>query len=351
MMKVLIPSEMQPNDGWIWFRLHTIFTIADVDIDPMALIDAASGYCFGMVLVDPAKPGLSKKLRSVFRDANRKAGQWPKALYLALEEPTEAVVRACAEKSGIDVRVVPQAVLDPAVQDFTESFNRSLSGNRDDEDFDPDEFEAARQFLPDAYDPCPCASGKKYKFCCKPVFRHIVGAMAAFEDGNQAAALRELDIAKIRVGETAEILSRYGIVYSANDRGKALDFFRRALQVNPQHPRTHYLLGLDHAENGRLKEAKESYRTAIANYPESDRYHLNESWNNLANIHHREGDMALAKEAWEKAVMYMPADKTARDNLIHFVYDNPELDAGLREPNPFLLRLLERGSGLNLPKP
>lgn len=32
---------------------------------------------------------------------------------------------------------------------------------------DQKDIEAAQRMIPEPYDPCPCASGKKFKFCCK----------------------------------------------------------------------------------------------------------------------------------------------------------------------------------------
>jgi hypothetical protein len=35
------------------------------------------------------------------------------------------------------------------------------------------------------------------------------------------------------------------------------------------------------------------------------------------------GDLVKAKIAWEKALLFLPSDKTARDNLAYFIYDRP----------------------------
>lgn len=101
----------------------------------------------------------------------------------------------------------------------------------------------ARQMIPDSYDLCPCASGKKYKFCCKVIFREIVEAMAASEEGDFRGALAWMDKAKEKVGETSEVLCRYAIVHCRKSENDALGYLTRALEANPKHPRTHFFLG------------------------------------------------------------------------------------------------------------
>ena len=147
--------------------------------------------------------------------------------------------------------------------------------------------------------------------------------MVAAEDGNYAEALKWIDKAKSVVGETPEVLCREAIVYSYFDSEKSEDILKQCLSVNPYHPRAHYVRGLTLKEQGDLQGAIKAYETAIENYPESDHYHLNETYNNLGTTFHAIGDLARAKIAWEKALLFLPSDKTARDNLAHFIYHRP----------------------------
>jgi tetratricopeptide (TPR) repeat protein len=105
-------------------------------------------------------------------------------------------------------------------------------------------------------------------------------------------------------------------------------------------PRAHYLLGLDHSEHERLEEATAAYERATECYPATDKFHLNETWNNLANVYYRRGSVQEAKGAWEKAVTYAPHDELTRRNLRQFIYDNDALSSETRTPSPFVARLL-----------
>ena len=46
---------------------------------------------------------------------------------------------------------------------------------------------------PDLYSPCPCGSGKKFKFCCQAIYRGIEHAVQQDQAGQHEAALRTMD--------------------------------------------------------------------------------------------------------------------------------------------------------------
>jgi len=64
-----------------------------------------------------------------------------------------------------------------------------------------DEQRTGQAFIPDSYDLCPCASGLKYKVCCKPILKEITYAMTAAEEGNLKEALEWMDKAKSWFGK------------------------------------------------------------------------------------------------------------------------------------------------------
>ena len=169
--------------------------------------------------------------------------------------------------------------------------------------------------LPDSYDFCSCASGKKYKYCCKAILREITEAMVAAEDGNLKEALDWINKAKKIVGETAEVLCRESVVYSFFDMEKSNFLLGKSLELNPKHPRAHYLCGINFTQQGDNSSAINEYKIAIANYPETDHYHLNEAYNNLGTAFYAVGDLVNARIAWEKVVLFVPADDMARKNL------------------------------------
>ncbi len=309
--------------------------------DIYVLLDAASTYLLGHLLYLGEAPS-RRELTDLFKQARKQSKRWPKKLLITSEDPVEDLLKAIAADLGIVPEVIPLPYLDLILGPLNESFARFRSGKKEPV-ADPEEtapHELATALIPDSYDLCPCASGKKYKFCCKIILYEVTEAMCAVEEGNFEAAVKWLDQAKEKVGETAEVLARYGIAYSLKSETRYLEYLHRALEANPNHPRTHYLLGLHHRESGRLKEAAAAYEKAIQNYPVTDKFHLNETWNNLGSVYFDLGDLDKAKGAWEKALMYMPSDSMTKKNLRDFIYDNPEVPRDLRRPSPFVVRYL-----------
>ncbi|MCB1181045.1 MAG: tetratricopeptide repeat protein [Chlamydiia bacterium] len=193
-----------------------------------------------------------------------------------------------------------------------QQFREQLKNNQRDVD------EAAEQMIPQPYSPCTCASGKKFKFCCKPIFHCVVEAMCAAEDGLHEEALQWISKAEKIVGNTAEVLCRKAIIYSFTDRQRYVEYLQKCLEVNPQHPRAHYLKGIDSNKKGDYEAAIAAYLKAIQYYPSTDHYHLNEVYNNLANVYHQIGEHTKAIAAWKTALEYSSTDKMARMNLQKF---------------------------------
>jgi len=166
----------------------------------------------------------------------------------------------------------------------------------------------------------------------------MIEAMYAAEEGSHDEALKWMEAAKSKVGETAEILCRYAVVYFFFDKKKSGEYLDRCLKEAPHHPRANYLKGINLKARGDLKGAVEAYRSAIEHYPQSDRYHLNETLNNLGSAYYDMGNYAEAKSAWEKALVYLPEDHMVKENLYHLIYNNPSVPEEIREISPFIER-------------
>lgn len=331
-------DQFRVNEAWIIFRLQTLDTIAGDPFDIYVLMDAASGYIFGHLLVRDEAPS-AQETQALFKKAHKTKRAWPTKLIAEKLDPALGIFQAQAQAAGFALEVVPTTYLKDMMAPVQQSFDAFRAKDAPVAPRHPSEAEQARSLIPDSYDPCPCASGKKFKFCCKPIFQEIMQAMCATEEGRPGEALRWLDKAKAKVGETAELLCRYAIVHSHSSDAKFHEYLQRTLEKNPNHPRAHYLLGLDHSEHDRLEDAAAAYERAIECYPPTDKFHLNETWNNLGNVYYRADRLQEAKGAWEKALTYAPHDEVTRRNLREFIYDNEALSEELRTPSPFVARL------------
>ena len=71
-------------------------------------------------------------------------------------------------------------------------------------------------------------------------------------------------------------------------------------------------------KKGDYESAIAFYLRAIQHYPLTDYYHLNETYNNLANVYYQIGEHSKAVAAWKTALEYSPTDKMAQINLQKF---------------------------------
>jgi tetratricopeptide (TPR) repeat protein len=258
-----------------------------------------------------------------------KKGNAPSRILLPNGDPAESVLRKSAEKLDTILELVPAPYLEKLIAPLKQSFGQrffspsSVPYTHVKEDADKCDQDSLKYFIPDSYDLCPCASGKKYKFCCKAIFREIIGAMTAAEEGKLVEALEWIAKAKNIMGETAEVVCREAIVYSFFDSKKSEEILNRCLAINPNHPRAHYIKGITFKDQGNIQSAIVEYEIAIANYPETDHFHLNETYNNLGSAFYALNDLAKAKAAWEQALLYLPSDKMTKKNLEDFIYNKP----------------------------
>jgi predicted negative regulator of RcsB-dependent stress response len=326
-------DQFEPGEAWLVFRVDCL--VQDQPVDIYLLMDVASTYVFGNIVV-PGELPEAKEIRKLMQDAYKTKNSWPKKFFCPEQDPAEDLFRRHSEKEGISFEVAPlsyfERIVGPLKKSFSQHFYSPMaSAGGFDHDTPPtDKQRISQAFIPDSYDLCPCASGLKYKFCCKPIFIEITHAMRASEEGHLKEALKWMQKAKSKVGETAEILCRYAIVYTFFDTVKADEYLEKCLLSAPRHPRANYVRGIDLKEKGDIEGAIKAYKTAIENYPSTDRYHRNEAWNNLGTAYYDLGKYSEAKAAWEKAFVYLPEDPVAPENLNTFIYNNPNIPKEIR---------------------
>ena len=342
------PSREPADQPWVpmegqWIIVRTDAMIKTSPVDIYAILDAPGLYVHGFEIVSGESMS-AKAARRFLKKGFESSESWPPRLTVPKGDPCGAVIGQVARSLGMPVDELPlpqiQAYAAPFLEDFAKhGFSASPVP---DGSASSNEAESAKAMVPDSYDLCPCASGANYKFCCKRIYPEIIHAMSAAEDGDYREALRWMKAAEKTAGLTAEVLCRYAIVYHYFDKGQSDTYLRRCLEENPKHPRAHYLLGIEYRQQGRTTAAIDEYRKAIENYPKTDRFHLNETWNNLGTVYYEAGNYEKAKEAWESAIMLMPSDEVSVRNLLEMICGNPRVPASLREPGAVVRQVLKR---------
>jgi len=218
---------------------------------------------------------------------------------------------------------------------------------------------------PDRNKPCPCGSGKKYKYCCEGkapsrfalspteieplVALHNAGRYAELESKARGLTRRYPDSGLVwmllagalqKQGKNA--LSAYqktvglipGDAGAHYDLGVALqnnglladaaESYRRALQINPDYAEAHYNLAHTLKQLGQSEMAAESYRNVLEIKPD-----FAEAHNNLGSVLKDLGQLEDAAASYRRALQIKPDFAEAHNNLGYILQALGQPDAAL----------------------
>jgi tetratricopeptide (TPR) repeat protein len=180
----------------------------------------------------------------------------------------------------------------------------------------------------DPYSPCPCGSGKKFKWCCAPYFPTIEKAFEQERQGQHEAALKTMQgllaahptSAPVR-GFYAQFLYNAGMAEQnpenqANKIEQAEEALSEALKLNPNFGMAHFLRAQFRENEGELIGALLLYRKAAETYDPEAHDQLTSVF---LKIYQYEATMlnrpVAARAALERAVHFQPADAELRTQL------------------------------------
>src|SRR5262245_8887468 len=89
----------------------------------------------------------------------------------------------------------------------------------------------------DPYSPCPCGSGKKFKWCCQPIYNSINHATELLAHGQQDAALRAIDQLCQQHPGNPEVRGQKARLLAASGQAEqAEQALQKAFDLNPNYP-------------------------------------------------------------------------------------------------------------------
>ncbi|MEX0726216.1 MAG: hypothetical protein WD065_08105 [Planctomycetaceae bacterium] len=97
----------------------------------------------------------------------------------------------------------------------------------------------------DVYQPCPCRSGKKFKFCCHPVSDDMAKIYHSVENGQLRSAIQALE--KLETGPTLYpqvVIEHANLLMRENDYQGAKTLLQKLLIQEPNHPLAIALFGM-----------------------------------------------------------------------------------------------------------
>lgn len=116
----------------------------------------------------------------------------------------------------------------------------------------------------DSYDPCPCNSGKKYKFCCHSIGDEISKISHLHETHQTATALQLLDRLKNNHPEQPlSYITEAQILMAERRFDDALQPLEQCLEQDPDHPAAHSLLATSTFLAQGYKKAQKTIYTAL----------------------------------------------------------------------------------------
>jgi tetratricopeptide (TPR) repeat protein/2-polyprenyl-3-methyl-5-hydroxy-6-metoxy-1,4-benzoquinol methylase len=172
---------------------------------------------------------------------------------------------------------------------------------------------------PGRNDPCPCASGKKYRQCCGRFVERA--AQTAVTHFNLALVLQSKDKINEAVEHYQQALSlrpdfpeallNLGALSNAQGRlAAAVEYCQRALLLNPGLAEAHSNLGNALHAQGKVDAAVRCYRNALSLKPGYADAYLN-----LGNALYSQGDLGAALESYVEALSIDPNDVDAYNGL------------------------------------
>src|SRR5437868_3561501 len=89
----------------------------------------------------------------------------------------------------------------------------------------------------ESYAPCPCGSGKKFKWCCEPIYRDIDRAFAQEAEGQHDTAARLMAEVVAKHPTNPEAWGRQAQLLLAHEKtNEAEQALEKAFAINPNYP-------------------------------------------------------------------------------------------------------------------
>jgi tetratricopeptide (TPR) repeat protein len=189
----------------------------------------------------------------------------------------------------------------------------------------------------EAYSPCPCGSGKKFKWCCQPIYLDIDRAFSQDAEGQHEAALRLMDEVVAANPANPEAWGRKAQLLYQNDRADdAETTLQKALEINPRYPFGHLLRGMFRRQEGETAGALLEFRKAAEYYDPEAREPLGQIFTLVTEDELKLNRPVAARAAAKIALHLKPADTELRAFFEEVFGDKSQLPPSARREYTFL---------------
>jgi tetratricopeptide (TPR) repeat protein len=174
------------------------------------------------------------------------------------------------------------------------------------------------------YSPCPCGSGKKFKWCCQQIYGGIQHALDLYASGQRDAAERALDQVAKEHPNNPEVWGRKAeLLFADGKTEEAEEVLAKAFALNPNYPAGLLLRARVRFMEGEMSGALLlARRAADAFDPEAHDY-LADVYRLIFECEWRRNRPVAARAAMQLVTKMQPADEEVRA-----VFDQVFLNAG-----------------------
>ncbi|MBI3823474.1 MAG: tetratricopeptide repeat protein [Planctomycetes bacterium] len=189
----------------------------------------------------------------------------------------------------------------------------------------------------DPYSPCPCGSGKKFKWCCQPIHAQIAQVFAMDEEGQHEAALRAMEEVVTQHPTNAEAWGLKAQLLFQNEKPQeAEQTLEKAFELFPNYPFGYRLKARFRLYEGEIAGALLLLRKSAEYYDTNAGDILAQIYIEIFDCEMKLNHPIAARAAAELAARFNPANDQLRQGISHvFGDENPNLPKCASQPYTF----------------
>ena len=189
----------------------------------------------------------------------------------------------------------------------------------------------------DAYSPCPCGSGKKFRWCCQPIHEEVSRAMRLEHEGQHEAALRAMDEVVAKNPTNPEAWGRKAqLLYQQQKHDESEAALQKAFEQNPRYAFGYYLQGRFRHLEGEIAGALILFRRAAEYYSPESKEILADIYGLIFDCEMKLNRPVAARAALELAYRLAPAHENFREGLNSVFGDQSALPLVARQAYAYL---------------
>ena len=187
----------------------------------------------------------------------------------------------------------------------------------------------------DPYGPCPCGSGKKFKWCCQPIYAGINTALEQDANGQHEAALKTIDaVTREHEGNPEAWGQKAKLLYANGKAEEAENALQKAFDLNRNYPYGLFLRAMFRYHEGEVPGALLLARRAADAYDPAAHEYLAQVYWIIFECELKLNRPVAARAALRLVTHYQPAGEEARSAFDTLFGEQSRLPAAARREPP-----------------